>query len=565
MISALTKSISPPKFKIKNFLLDFATSCVNYSGGGKMKKDRIILFILISFILGHVVTLFAQDIVWQDIGRENLNLKTVLVDADKPPILYIGSDKGVLRSEDGGESWRNILLVKGQNKTVNFLLFEPKDKNSLYAASENGLFYSTNQGRDWKRIFQGKNYLENDCTTLAVLSETLYLGTKGGLFVSKDKGRSWHKETTQLGNTHILAIAYNLREPNHTYIACIDGVFKSKDSGQSWERIFITHTIESDSNEEEVTEDQDEEEKSSHLRYITIDQNNANYLYLATSRGVYISQDKGQNWESLSSFGLLNRDVRFLLVSSESHLYAVTESGVFEYINNRWQELSLKLVAGEVRFLALDKQDNLYAACDKGLFKANISYFSSNKQDSIITEYCKDEPKINEIQAAAIKYAEVEPEKISRWRRQAAKRALLPKVTIGMDRDKDKTVSNSIWGTYGSNSSPGKYYIGPDDETRYNNKNWNISLTWELGDLIWSDDQTNIDVRSKLMVQLREDILDEVTKLYFERIRVKMEVDNLNIEERKKRFEKELKLQELTASLDALTGGYFSQQLKNKT
>jgi len=64
------------------------------------------------------------------------------------------------------------------------------------------------------------------------------------------------------------------------------------------------------------------------------------------------------------------------------------------------------------------------------------------------------------------------------------------------------------------------------------------------------------------VVELRDDILDEVTKLYFERLRVKMELDNLSIEERKKRLEKELKLQELTAMLDALTGGYYSQQIK---
>jgi len=64
------------------------------------------------------------------------------------------------------------------------------------------------------------------------------------------------------------------------------------------------------------------------------------------------------------------------------------------------------------------------------------------------------------------------------------------------------------------------------------------------------------------VVQLRDDILDEVTKLYFERIRVKCEIDNLSIEERKKRFEKELRLAELTASIDALTGGYFSQNLR---
>ena len=64
------------------------------------------------------------------------------------------------------------------------------------------------------------------------------------------------------------------------------------------------------------------------------------------------------------------------------------------------------------------------------------------------------------------------------------------------------------------------------------------------------------------MVQLRDDILDEVNKAYFERIRVKEEINNLNIEDRKKRFEKELRLQELTATLDSLTGGFFSQSIK---
>ncbi len=55
--------------------------------------------------------------------------------------------------------------------------------------------------------------------------------------------------------------------------------------------------------------------------------------------------------------------------------------------------------------------------------------------------------------------------------------------------------------------------------------------------------------------------MDQVNKLYFERLRLKMELASLSIEDLKKRNEKELKLQELTASLDALTGGYFSHQI----
>ena len=65
-----------------------------------------------------------------------------------------------------------------------------------------------------------------------------------------------------------------------------------------------------------------------------------------------------------------------------------------------------------------------------------------------------------------------------------------------------------------------------------------------------------------LVVELRDDILDQVNKLYFERLRVKSELDNLALEDRSKRFDKQLKLAELTASLDSLTSGYYSKQLR---
>jgi len=64
------------------------------------------------------------------------------------------------------------------------------------------------------------------------------------------------------------------------------------------------------------------------------------------------------------------------------------------------------------------------------------------------------------------------------------------------------------------------------------------------------------------MVELRDDILDQVNKLYFERLRVKAECDNLALEDKGKRFEKLLKIEELTASLDSLTAGYYSDQLR---
>jgi len=526
-----------------------------------MRKAVVVLAVMWLSLFVFSIGVFAGDIAWQEIGRENRNLKTVLVSPENPRVIYVGSSNAVLKTQDGGNSWSSVLSVKGGNRAVNFLLFDPANSNAIYAATGNGLFYSVNCGKSWNRIFKGKNYFENECRVLVVLTPHIYLGTKGGLFISSDCGRSWHKETANFSSSSILTVASNQKEPDYIYVACVDGIFKSKDKGFSWEKIFNARPAEVESGNEEKIEGQDEEEQSSDIRYLVLDPNNLNHLYLATSRGILKSQDRGLSWDLLSGAGLIQRDVKFLLVSGESRLYAANKSSIFKYDNDHWQELSWGLMAAEISSLALDSQNSLYAASDKGLFKTENSRIPDEEKQDAFALYSRNEPKIGEIQKAAIRYAEVEPEKIKEWRRLAIKRALLPNLSLSMDRDNNRTTSSSIWGIYGNGTTPGRYYTGPDDQTRYKNNNLGISLTWNLGDLIYSDDQTSIDVRSRLNTQLRGDILDEVTKLYFERLRVKMELDNLSIEDRKKRFEKELKLQELTASLDGLTGGYFSQHL----
>ncbi len=170
-----------------------------------MKKYTVVLGI-VSLIFVSVSCVFSNDIVWDDIGRGNLNLRTILIGPDNYRDLYIGSSNAVLKSEDGGISWKNVLLIRGQNRIVNFLLFGPMDKNSLYAATGNGLYFSRNQGRDWERIFKGKDSLENECTVIAVLPSVIYLGTKAGLFLSSDNGRSWQRQSAKVGKTSILAI-----------------------------------------------------------------------------------------------------------------------------------------------------------------------------------------------------------------------------------------------------------------------------------------------------------------------------------------------------------------------
>ena len=63
------------------------------------------------------------------------------------------------------------------------------------------------------------------------------------------------------------------------------------------------------------------------------------------------------------------------------------------------------------------------------------------------------------------------------------------------------------------------------------------------------------------MVQLRDDIMNEATRLFFERRKLQIDMLSSSKMNLKERVEKELRLRELTADIDALTGFYLSNRL----
>jgi hypothetical protein len=163
--------------------------------------------------------------------------------------------------------------------------------------------------------------------------------------------------------------------------------------------------------------------------------------------------------------------------------------------------------------------------------------------------YWEAEPGINEVHRLAVDYAEVHPDKIKIWRSLARRRAFLPSLSVGVDRGDTDLLH---WDT---GPSPDELRKGRDFV------DWDVALSWDLGDLIWSDDQTSIDTRSKLMVELREDILDQVTRLYFERRRMQAELASAFLDPQA-RLDKQMRVDELTALIDAFTGGEFSRLIR---
>jgi len=490
------------------------------------------------------------ELTWEGISGDNVDIRTILFTRDDPGEIFAGSGQGVLHSLDSGSNWRVVFTVKGANKKINALQQDETDKNRLYAATGEGLFYSPDKGRQWQRLYRGRDYLERECAAVAVYKEDIYLGTGAGLLISRDKGRSWNKAEGELGKTRILSVVFDHKEPGSVYAVCADGLFRATDRGGSWEKIYRVIVLADDVEAGESAQEPEEPENRGGIRHLVVVPSEPACLYLAASTGVYRRDSNGKDWQALTGYGLLSSDILFLAVSRKGVLYALTGSGIFSYEGKRWYEESLRLSAGRISSIALDSGDNLYAACAKGLYKAVINdpgaVEPSQKQGNEVSGI----PSITDVQQAAIAYAEVSPEKIKQWRKQAARKAWLPELSMGLGRD----TSELLHWEGGSTTKADDDVLRKGQDT----VDWDLSLKWDLGEIIWNEDQTSIDVRSRLMVELRQDILDEVTKLYFERVRVGRELEQLGPEDRKKRQDKQLRLKELAASLDGLTGGYFS-------
>jgi len=163
------------------------------------------------------------------------------------------------------------------------------------------------------------------------------------------------------------------------------------------------------------------------------------------------------------------------------------------------------------------------------------------------------EPTVREVQKAAIRYSNLGNGRIKRWHGASRLRAFLPDLNFRKKLSRQNTIGIDRGGT----NTPDFYIVGPDKI----DKDGDLSLKWDLGNFVWSSAQPAIDSRSKLLVALRESIVSEITRIYFERRRIQKELLLHPPETLSREWNLFLRMEELTAHLDAVTGGYFSRQL----
>ena len=453
-------------------------------------------------------------------GLESGYVKKVIISPFDSEIICAASKNSLYRSCKGSSDFKKIAVFKDEE--VGHIFFDSFLADTLYIAASRHFYKFTNElevlfsSPDGEVIFTAAKY-----------KGIFYLGTSKGLYFASEDTLIWRKIKALRGFS-----VYSLEsDEKGLCLAAEKGAYLFK-SNKRIERLFV------------MRKEEDAEEAGLVAQLLKADIFDDGRLWLGTNHGLFVSEDRGANWRKLYIPGIDNLFINSLVQTKlqDNTIYLGTTKGFFmvDFKRNVSKQLFEGLHSSYICWAEFTPEGKIYLATSKGLFEND--YFTSIYPRDSLEIVLEGEPLVGEIQEAALFYNEVHPDKTREWRRNLKYRALFPEV--GVDYDK------TVWG-----SSSGTHYVGPYD--------WGVNLKWDLADFIWNPSQTSIDTRSRLTTQLRLDILDEINRVYFERLRLKRELSITEMPE-EELFKKKLRMAELTAIIDGYTGGYLSKQIKNQ-
>ena len=494
------------------------------------------------------------------------DIRSVAVHPENGGVIYAGSTGALFRSSDGGKSWKTALRLASSASGVNIIRFSPSHPQTILAGTDEGVYRSDDDGRKWKRIFERPEEEEEKILSLAIDGDRrrILAGSASGLYVSSDGGTSW-KSVPQFFEQPVYQIE-SMEENGPFMAAGSGGLYVSERDLSGWKKLVAAVSPEEVEDAGNAQTGIEEALLQPVRLAFTAAGDHGKNILLIRDRSFEASADRGKTW-SASAVNGLARGVsgRPAALGSSGKVFVPAQDEIYFYDSASGDAVPAGwgLPASDIHDLVYHaRTDELFAATDKGLFRLSFPetsvFLERNRRGtegkaSEIFAFFAHEPTVQELQIVAMRYAEVHPEKIMEWRRQAALKPWVPSLGIGQDWGRDQNVDIDRGGT----ADPDKFIEGPAEK----DKSFSVNLNWDLSEIIWNPDQASIDNRSKLMVQLREDLLNQLTNLYFARRRLQIETALSRQTEVTAAVERQLQIDEYAAGIDALTGGYLSKKI----
>jgi len=233
----------------------------------------------------------------------------VVLVAAQGPLWNSGGDRGLYKSTDGGESWKNILSIDADTG-INEFVVDPRDSDRIVASSYqrrrhvwtlinggpgSGIHRTSDGGKTWSRISSGLPSDHMGRIGLAGITsepDRIYAIIEGndeesGVYRSSDFGVNWEKRSghATTSGQYYNELIVDPNDPDRVY--SVDTfTHVTEDGGKSFSPIGFDHRHVDD-------------------HALWIDPDDSMHLVIGGDGGIYESYDQGSNWRFVSNLPIV--------------------------------------------------------------------------------------------------------------------------------------------------------------------------------------------------------------------------------------------------------------------
>ena len=426
---------------------------------------------------------------------------------------------------------------------VTALDVHPTDARDVLAATEDGLRRSRDGGYSWPRVL-GDADLESTAITALARSdrapERVWAGTADGLYRSDDGGDRWRS----VDDRAVSVIALDPRDPARLLVGGQDGLARSTDGGVTFSEVFAPS-----------------DPRARAVHAVQFDPGDPRRVLVATGDGLFASHDDGATFARAGGLQFAGVDLRAVAVGSgPGQVVAADARDLWESRDggDHWQVLSFGQAGWDLQVAAFSRHDPeaLLLLTETELLRLarQAPRHASGEVVRAFRAQADSEPSAARAVAAAMATTGAGVEARMDYRRRSSWANLLPSVTAGLvvrDVDLAGSLIDRTRGVGGGD--------GPDfrNAARLGDLGVAVFAAWDLANTIFDDDEAAIGRVAWTLEDLEFLVRNTVVGLYQERRRLQLEALLARPDGSRAGLMRDLRIEELTAHLNALTGDLF--------
>jgi len=260
----------------------------------------------------------------------------------------------------------------GRSDAIVVIMLHPTKPDILYVATTDYIFKTRDGGQTWEKLSKGMTH--SRVISMAIdpaYPATVYAGTKGdAVFKSYDGGQRWVSQRSGLEGVVMTSVVnqfvFDPLDSNRLFVATTVGIFESQNGGEAWQKRM-------DGMKEVLM-----------VVTLTLDPTRPTILYAGTSGGVYKTMNRAVRWQKANN-GLVppdllqsSRALGVTVIQVDPHapdtVYAATLNGLYRSTNEAksWTRIAQSLPDQMISAMVLDRAiaGVIYVASREGVHKS---------------------------------------------------------------------------------------------------------------------------------------------------------------------------------------------------